>query len=251
MSAFKPIMEIGADEWLRAMKLPQSDIPDAIIVEGSWWRAQRTQWRTGYLDEVRELAFPDIFWGTWRGKKVGYCCAYGAPRTSEIIHIFATLGTRLAIQIGTCGGLQPHLKPGDVILPELAIGLDGVAHLYGAGEAAGASEEWIDRAHRSLRERSHTAYRGKHVTWSSLFTETAELIATWRRAGYLSVDMETATTYAVAQHFGREAVSLLVVWDDLTRGKHFLDPLSYDEQRALEQGNAAVYETALALVEAV
>ena len=66
MIAFRSIMDITADEWLHAMKLPEKDVPDAVIVEGSWWRQQRTTWRLGYLVDVRELAFPDIFWGRWR-----------------------------------------------------------------------------------------------------------------------------------------------------------------------------------------
>lgn len=105
---FQSIMKISAAEWLTALKLPATDIPDVVIVEGSWWRAERTAWRLSYLEEVRELAFPDIFFGRWQGRKVVYCCAYGAPRTVEIIHLFGLLGAHLAVQIGTCGGLQPH-----------------------------------------------------------------------------------------------------------------------------------------------
>ena len=55
--------------------------------------------------------------GKWKDKKVAFCCAYGAPRTVEVIHIFSKLGVMLAVQIGTCGGLQPHLKPDDIFCP--------------------------------------------------------------------------------------------------------------------------------------
>ena len=60
---FRSIMEISAAEWLAALKLPAADIPDVVIVEGSWWRAARTAWRLSHLEDVRKLAFPDIFWG--------------------------------------------------------------------------------------------------------------------------------------------------------------------------------------------
>lgn len=106
------------------------------------------------------------------------------------------------------------------------------------------AEEWLQAMNLP------PTHRATHITWSSLFAETAELIEAWQRAGYLSVDMETATTFAVARQFGMAAISLLVVWDDLTRAKRFLDLLSTDEQRALRLGNTAVYEVALALVEA-
>jgi uridine phosphorylase len=251
MVTFRSMMDIKPDEWLAAMKLSAYDIPDVVIVEGSWWRQQRTDWRLGYLSDVRELGFPDIFWGRWKDRKIGFCMAYGAPRTSEIIHIFGTLGAKLAVQIGTCGGLQSHLKPGDIVLPEVAFCRDGVAHLYGAADAALGSSEWIERAQQRLVERGHKTYRGPHVTWSSLFTETPQMMEAWNRAGYLSVEMETATTFAAARFFGMDALSMIVVWDDLTRGRRFLDPMDEQPLAALNRANESVYEVALALAEQV
>lgn len=248
---FRSIMDISAEEWLAALKLAPEDIPDAVIVEGTWWRQQRTGWRLSYLTDVRELEFPDIFWGRWRDKKIAFCCAYGAARTVEVIHLFGVLGTKLAVQIGTCGGLQAHLAPGDIILPEVALCREGVAHMYGAHDAVLASGEWIERAEVLLRARDHTVYRGAHVTWPSLFTETAQMMESWHHAGLLSVEMEAATTLAVARFFKMAAIALVVVWDDLTRGRRFLDPLPPGGLEALNHSNAAVYEVALALVEQV
>lgn len=237
------------EEWLQGLGLTEAEIPDAIVVEGSWWRAERQAWRLGYLDEVKELGFPDIFWGKWRDKKIAFCMAYGAPRTIEIIYLFGFLGTKLAIQIGTCGGLQSHLKSGDIILPESAACRDGVAHLLGDHEASFADLAWVERAEKILHAKNHTTYRGGHMTFSSLFAETTDMMALWHQAGILSVDMETATTFSVAKSLGMPACSLLVVWDDLTRGKRFLDPMTDDELAALNRANESVFQTALALVE--
>jgi purine-nucleoside phosphorylase len=60
--------------------------------------------------------------------------------------------------------------------------------------------------------------------------------------------METATTFAVASHFGMPAVSMLAVWDDLTRGRSFLDPLPDGGPEALERANRSMYEVALGLI---
>ena len=249
MVTFRSIMDITAEEWLAGMKLAPEDVPDVVIVEGSWWRQQRTDWRLGYLTDVRELEFPDIFWGRWADKKIAFCCAYGAARTVEIVHLFGVMGAKLAVQIGTCGGLQSYLKPGDIILPEVAMCREGVAHMYGTPDAVMGSSEWIDRAQSLLEARDHATYRGTHVTWSSLFTETPQMMEAWHHAGYLSVEMETATTFAVARYFNMPAVSMVVVWDDLTRGRRFLDPLPDGGQAALDRANQSVYEVALALAE--
>ncbi|MEM7031791.1 MAG: hypothetical protein AAF629_19710 [Chloroflexota bacterium] len=247
MTKFQSIMEVTAEAWLEALELSADDIPDVVIVEGSWWRAERTEWRLGYLTDVRELKFPDIFWGRFHDKKVVFCCAYGAARVVEIIHLFGILGTKLAVQIGTCGGLQSHLKPGDIILPEVALCREGVAHLYGAIEGVQGSDEYRERAKTLLDDRDHQTYAGTHLTWSSIFAQNGTMIETWHKAGYLSVDMETATTFAVANYFSMPAVSMLVVWDDLTRGRSFLDPLSEAEMDALNRANKNVYEVALEL----
>lgn len=249
MVGYKSIMDITREEWLDALKMSPDEIPDAVIVEGSWWRQQRTDWRLSYLSDVQELAFPDMFSGKWKNKQVIFCCAYGAPRTVEIIHLFSLLGVQLAIQIGTCGGLQSHLKPGDIVLPEVAIARDGVAHLYGATEAALASDVWSDRAAKMLKNDGFTVHRGTHLTWSSIFAQDASLVETWHRAGYLSVDMETATTFATASYFDIPAISMLVVWDDLMRGRSFLVPLTTEEQKALDTSNEVIYTTALELIE--
>jgi purine-nucleoside phosphorylase len=247
MTNLTSLMEMTAGEWRQALELPESDIPDVVITEGSWWREQRTQWRLSYLSDVRELNFPDIFWGRRQDKKVVYCCAYGAARTVEIIHLFGILGTKLAVQIGTCGGLQSHLKPGDIILPKVALCREGVAHIYGAIDSVAGSAEWINRAQQLLLARGHQTYTGTHLTWSTLFGQTGKMVETWHQAGYLSVDMETATTFAAAEHFRMPAVSMLVVWDDLTRNRSFLDPLSEAELAALNKSNESVFEIALEL----
>ncbi len=87
------------------------------------------------------------------------------------------------------------------------------------------------------------------MTWSALFAQNGDMVEAWHTAGYLAVDMETATTLAVSAHFGMPALSMLVVWDDLTQGRSFLDPLDDEQQRRLDAGNAAVYEVALTLAE--
>lgn len=232
------------------MGLAEDEIPEAVIVEGSWWRAERQAWRLSYLDDVRELALPDLFWGRRNGRPVAFCMAYGAPRTVEVVYLFSMLGAKLAVQIGTCGGLQSHLQPGDIIVPESAIPADGVATHFGTGAVRRATPALVEAARAELETRSsRSVYVGPHVTFSSLFAESAEMMETWHREGLLSVEMETATTFAVAEEYGTDVVSLLVVWDELTRGRRFSDPMSGAEVAALDAGNRHVYEVALALID--
>lgn len=248
-STVRSIMDLTPDEWQRALGLSTADIPVAVITEGTWWREQRTAERLALLDDVRELPFPDIFVGRWNGKPVAYCCAYGAPRAVEVVHLFGCLGADLAVQIGSCGGLQAELAPGDIVVPDDAGCQEGIARLYGSGDRVQADPGWSESARGILHRRGHVVRRGAHLTWHSIFAQDGTMVQEWHEAGFLSVDMETATTLAVAWHFDMAAVSMLVVWDELLRGRSFLDPLEPDQQAAFDASYDAVFSTALELVD--
>lgn len=251
LSQARSILDLKPREWQHALDLSDEELPVAIISEGSWWREQRTRWRLGELDDVRELKFPDMFLGYRRGRPVVYCCAYGAPRAVEVAHVFGSLGAKLAIQIGTCGGLQGGLAPGDVVVPSVAVCREGIAEVYGSPDRVRADTVWSDKARKLLADRDRAVYDGTHLTWHSIFAQDGAMVRSWSTSGYLSVDMETATTFAVAEHFGMAGVSMLVVWDELLRGKSFLDPLEPDAQTNLDESNKAVFDVALDLVDAL
>ena len=84
-----------------------------------------------------------------------------------------------------------------------------------------------------------------HLTWSSIFAQSGAMVEEWRETGHGSVDMEAATLFAVARHFGFAAAALLAVWDQLTADRSFLDPLTAEEQTSLDASNTAVFEVAL------
>jgi uridine phosphorylase len=245
---FRSILDVDKSEWLLGLGIEPDEIPDCVIVEGSWWRAERQEWRLSHLTDVRELGFPDIYLGRYGDRTIAFCMAYGAPRAVEIITMFAAIGTGLVIQVGTCGGLQPELQPGDIVIPDLVCCEDGVSHLYGADPATtSATPLQIERARAMLQSRGRTVRVGPHVTFSSLFAESVQMMEAWHSKGLLSVDMETATTLSVAEEYGCEAVSLLVVWDELTRGRRFLDPMSVEATAELDQSNGDVFQVALDL----
>ncbi len=251
-SGHKTVMNLNRDEWLNALGMDTADIPRAVIMEGSWWRAQRTAWRRSYLDDVRQLAFPDMFYGLWQGAPVVYSCVYGAPRAVELAHLFGVLGTPRMVMIGTCGTLDPRLATGDVVVPSQAVALEGVAHLY----EGGAEDTSIVLSDPNLTELGRSALEKRgvktsdslHLTWSFIFAQSGAMVEDWKEKGYGSVDMEAATLYAVAQHFGFAATALLAVWDQLTSDRSFLDPLTPGEQTRLDAANTAVFETALEIV---
>ena len=234
-------------EWRTALGIDEADVPRRLVLEGSWWRAERNAQRLAVLDGVRELAFPEFHLGHHRGEPVLYSCAYGAPRAVEPVHVCAALGTPLVVQIGSCGALQPGIATGDIVLPETATIGEGASQYYGGVGASVATPGLVDAAEAAFVQRGFRVHRGRHLTTSALLAQPPELIESWRQGGHLAVDMETSAVFSAAACFGMQAVSLLFVWDELLTGRSWLDPFPADEAAAQERANAALMDVALAL----
>lgn len=239
------ILDYTDEIWREALKMPPGHEPDALILEGTWWREDATKARLAHLTDVRELAFPDMFEGTWRGMRVAYCCAYGAARAVEPAHVFAQMGTNIIVQIGTCGTLDVDVTTGMVALPETCAARDGVSQHYGAGEVVRTAPALVDRAEKFLTAQDVTTVRTSHLTWPSLFAQSDEMCAEWTRQGLVSIDMETSAVIAVADRYGADVVSLLSVWDALPHGRTFMDPLEPKDAARLKRSNEIVFEVAL------
>ncbi len=235
------------DQWLVALGLSPADVPSRLILEGSWWQAERNAQRLAVLDDVRELAFPELHLGRHGDGRVLYSCAYGAPRAVEPVHIFGELGTPLVVQIGSCGALQPGMTTGDIVLPETATIGEGASQYYGGVGSSAATPGLVDAAEAAFVRRGFRVHRGAHVTTSALLAQPPQLVRAWSDTGHLAVDMETSAVFSVAAFFGMQAVSLLFVWDELLRGRSWLDAFESHEAAAQQRANAALMDVALEL----
>lgn len=241
------ILDFEKDRWMTALGWSVDNVPDVLVLEGTWWRAMAEQNRLAMLQDVTETAFPDIHVGQYGKARVAYCCAYGAARAAEVTHVCSHVGTPLVIQIGTCGALQPGIGTGTIAVPRVAVARDGVTPTYGGGERIALSARWGDVAAANLEGQGFAITRGLHLTWTTLFAQSDALCQSWTHEGIATVDMETAAVGAVAARFGAEAIALLAAWDILGEGRTFLDHTDPAETRALAQANTATWETALSI----
>jgi len=244
------ILEYTDQHWRDALGIKRGQEPAALIMEGTWWRETATKSRLDYLENVRELAFPDMFIGSWQGIDIAFCCAYGAPRAVEPAHVFSQLGTPLLIQIGTCGSLDHDASTGVVALPEEVLARDGVSQHYGAGPSVYTDPGLVKAAERALTARDVPTQRTRHLTWPSLFAQSDEMCDGWTQEGIATIDMETSAVAAVGTRFGARTVSMLTVWDQLFAGRTFNDPLPEADMDKLRRSNRLVFEVALELAKA-
>jgi purine-nucleoside phosphorylase len=241
-------MPLEPERLLEALGLTAEEIPVALILEGSWWQKQRNESRLSRLENARELGFPELHHGYIDDAPIVYSCVYGAPRAVEPIHIFAGLGTRRVVLIGSCGALQPGVRTGDVVIPSKARVGEGATQYYDATvEWSKPDSECAERARAAVEGSGTPVHSGPLLTTSALFAQGPERIEEWKNEGYLGVDMETSAVFSVARVFGLEAVSLVFAWDELYKGRSFLDEFSEAERAAQIHANDLIYDVALAL----
>lgn len=231
--------------WLSVLGLAQDEVPQLLVVEGTWWRERAAAARLPYLDGARETGMPDLWVGRVAGVPVAWCPAYGAPRAVEPVHVLGLCGTPTVVQIGSCGGLLPHVRTGDVVISSRATIEEGASSHYGGSGASYPSPELVQRAAGSFGD--VPVHVGPTVSTEALLRQPDELVARWTAAGQLGVDMETSAVFSAATAYGVAAVSLLFVWDELP-GRSWTDAFSPAEQAAQTRANATTFEVALGLL---
>ena len=221
------LRDLTKSDWQGLLKIPDHRIPVALILRGTRdLKGQYTQMRTLFSDVLdigdSNIVVDDVLIGNLDGTSVAYASVYGAPMASEVTHIFGVLGTRLALQIGCCGALSETLALGDIFAPSTAYCGEGASQYYKLDGKEVTASCGPSRIAEPGGRKSFSIRCGKLYTTCALFAESRQDIARWRAQGFLAVDMETAATFAVAEHFGMERSALLYVYDCPIQGEHIL-----------------------------
>jgi purine-nucleoside phosphorylase len=233
------------------LNLSERQIPEVLILRGT--RNLQTQYEIarGFFTDVIEVGAPNaliesVFIGDLMGRRVGFACVYGSAMASEVVHIFGVLGTRAVIQTGNCGALVNSLSAGDLFVPSEAYCGEGAAQYYKSdGLRVAASSELLSS--ETLTQHDGAAlHEGAIYTTAALLAEGEAEITRWHQQGFAAVDMETATTFAVAEYFGMARAAILYVFDNPRRREHLLltDP---EKDLRREQANQTARGLALAL----
>jgi len=245
------LRDLTKTDWLTMLAIPRDIVPQALLLWGTRNLKARYATMRQRLSGIFEIGAPnalleDVFIGKLGSVCVGYASVYGDAMASEVVHLFGVLGARLVIQIGTCGGFGAGLKAGNLFVAEEAYCGDGASQYYKRnGKMVAATEVFAGASDSGCRGGSIA--RGKIYTTSALFAEGKADIDHWASLGFSAVDMETAATFSVAEHFGMDRGSILTVFDDPCGHEHIL---STDDEKDARRSAAqtAMVEIALATI---
>jgi len=242
------LKELRRKDWLSWLSIPEERVPEVLVLRGTRNLRTRYDQHKELLSDVLEVGSPngifeDVLIGDYCGTTVGYASVYGDVMASEITHVFGVMGTPVVIQTGCCGAIGDGIPAGDLVCATYAHCGEGAAQYYVDTPDVAASMDLADQAVSS----NVPLHKGPIYTTSALLAEGREDIERWRADGYIAVDMETATTFAVAEHFGMKRLSLLFAFDNPRQGEHILLSDSEKQERRAK-GEQAMIDIVLGMI---
>lgn len=156
------------------------------------------------------------FTGTFKGKPVSVqASGMGCPSAAIVYEELIQLGVRRLLRVGTCGGLQPDLALGDLIVALSAVPADSTALHYVGGEphAPTASWELIHGAVHAAKELGKPVRVGPIVSNDIFYDPDPGRARRWSDRGILAVEMEAAVLFTLGALRKVEAGCLLTVSD--------------------------------------
>jgi purine-nucleoside phosphorylase len=171
--------------------------------------------------------------GTFEGRPVSVqATGMGCPSAAIVTEELHQLGVKRMLRVGTCGGLQPDLRLGDLIVALSAIPADATArHLVGADQhVPTASWELVHGAVHVAKEIGRQMRIGPIVSSDLFYNPDDGQYARWSSRGVLAVEMEAAVLFTLGALRGFAAGCLLTVSDVVVEGE--FQRISDEELRA-------------------
>jgi uridine phosphorylase len=199
----------------RTGQLPEFSMPEGVIF---CYQSDLIRKIVAQEDTEQIAALRNIRILRNSGGKVGICGGFGigAPAVTTLFEELIALGGRKFISIGTSGTLQSHVQVGDVVICNRAVRDEGVSHHYIAPDTyAYPASALTAQLELQLRNTGHTITVGPSWTIDAPYRETASEARHYQQEGVITVEMEAAALFAVAQYRGVEMASAFVISDSL------------------------------------
>ncbi len=234
------------------LKCAVGDVGKYVILPGDPGRVPKI---AAYLDNavhIKTYREYVTYTGTLEGERVSVTSTgIGGPSASIAMEELVQLGADTFIRVGTCGGIDSSLVPGDLIIPTGAIRKDGTGREYVPIEYPAIADHGLvrelDEAAARLGKRHHLgvveckdSYYGQHdPDRMPVSYELHQKWEAWKKAGALGSEMESSTLFIVASTLRVRCATVLLLCRNL-------------EREALQNsGEVGVWETAPAIETAV
>ena len=223
------------------------DYAEAVLLPGDPLRAKYIA--ETYLDDVVQTNGERGmlgFRGTWEGKPVSVqATGMGCPSAAIVIEELVMLGCKRLLRVGTCGGLQPHHRLGDMIVAISAVPQDGTTNTYvHEPHCPTASFELVNTAVLAAKELGQPIHVGPVVSSDVFYNPDGGQYQRWSDRGILGVEMESSVLFTLGALRNVKAGCLLTV-SDLLQKLLQLDCAGHRLARATVPGGARPHAHAI------
>lgn len=192
--------------------------------------------------------------GTLDGVKVSVTSTgIGGPSAAIAMEELYRCGADTFVRIGTCGGMQPEVKSGDVVIATGAIRMEGTSREFAPMEFPAVADLTVTNALvDAAKQKGYPFHAGVVQCKDSFYGQhepetkpvSYELInkwEAWKRLGCLASEMESAALFVVASYLHVRAGSCFLVVANQEREKLGLEnPVVHDTDMAIQVAVEAI-----------
>ena len=196
----------------------------------------------------------NIYTGTLLGEKVSVCSTgIGGPSAAIAMEELTKLGADTFIRVGTCGGIDLDVMPGDIVVATGSIRFEHTSWEYAPIEFPAVADFDITSALKNAGEelgyRTHTgvvqckdSFYGQHMPDKSpVYYELQQKWESWKRLGVKASEMESAALFVVAAALGVRCGSCFhAVWNQEREKAGLFMKMSEDTSGAVKVGIEAM-----------
>ena len=216
----------------------QGDYAEACLLPGDPLRAKYIA-DTFMEDVVQRNAERGMlgYTGTFNGTPVSVqASGMGCPSAAIVIEELVQLGVKKLMRVGTCGGLQPDLAIGDLVIAMSATAADATASHY-VGDEPHAPTADFGLVHEAVHQAKHLGKPvrvGPIVSSDIFYPPDPDQARRWSDRGILAVEMEAAVLFTLGALRRIQAGCMLIVSDVIVEGE-FVRISDEDMRKAVDQ----------------
>ena len=192
--------------------------------------------------------------GTLDGEKVSVTSTgIGGPSAAIAMEELCRCGADTFVRIGTCGGMQPEVKSGDIVIATGAIRMEGTSREYAPIEFPAVADLTVTNAlvsaakakgcpfHTGIVQCKDSFYGQHEPEVKPVSYELMNKWEAWKRLGCLASEMESAALFVVANALKVRVGSCFLVIANQEREKLGLEnPVVHDTDMAVQTAVEAI-----------
>ncbi|OGD08823.1 hypothetical protein A2397_05255 [Candidatus Amesbacteria bacterium RIFOXYB1_FULL_44_23] len=221
--------QLKVEDFRKILKLPEDYRVDGVLIHGAMRKKKHKQeleetiaklgYKANYSVIYESGFYENITVIEIDGKRIWFDSSYGGAYLCEVLHIASQLGSKKNILVGSCGGLAPLGLAGDIIIPSSSYGNESTTRMYQPD-----NEEFTyfpdTQLNENIKAKVNPKFKiieGKLLTCQGALQESWEDIERWSNEGYVGVEMESSTMFAVSSFFNIPSTAILFIADNLIK----------------------------------